>query len=450
MSTAVLILAAGHGSRMKSDRPKVLHHIGSVPMLWHAMQRAQMIKADKTIVVVGHGGEAVEKSAKTFDKNTDIIWQKQQKGTGHAVQQAADILKDFAGDVIILYGDTPFIRPQTLRAMQNARAAGNSVVVLGFEAKDPAKYGRLMMEGDQLDAIIEAKDCTEAQLDITFCNSGVIAAPAKTLFSLLNDMRNDNASGEFYLTDIVAIARAQGLSCTAISCEQAETQGINSRHDLATAEAAFQQSAQSAALDNGVTLTTPQSVHFAFDTDIAPDVTIEPNVFFGPGVLIQSGTTIHAFSHLEGCHIGPDCQIGPYARLRPGTTLKTAAKVGNFVEIKAADIKEGAKVNHLTYVGDAAIGAGTNIGAGTIFCNYDGANKYHIEVGNRVFIGSNSALVAPLTIKDDAFVATGSVITDNVPDAALAIARTRQINKPGLGKRLMEKAKAIKAAKTSK
>ena len=449
MSTAVIILAAGQGSRMKSDLPKVLHKIAGAPMLWHAMQRAQQIEAEKTVVVVGHGGELAEKSAMEFDAEASIVWQSEQNGTGHAVQQAADVLNGFDGDAFVLYGDTPFVQPETLDKMRVARK-DNAVVVLGFEAETPGGYGRLVMDGDQLDAIVEAKDCTAEQAAISFCNSGVICAPAPLLFSLLGDVGNENANGEYYLTNIVGIARARGLACTAISCDEAETMGVNSRLDLARAEAVFQGNARMEALENGVTLTAPDTVHFAFDTHIGRDAIIEPNVFFGPAVTIESGATIRAFSHLEGCHVARDCQVGPYARLRPGAELDLGAKVGNFVEIKAAQIDAGAKINHLSYVGDARVGEQSNIGAGAIFCNYDGVNKHHTEIGKRVFVGSNSALVAPVSIGDDGFVATGSVVTNDVEEGALAIARTRQVNKPGLGIRMMDRLRAAKAARNSK
>ncbi len=446
MSTATIILAAGQGSRMKSDLPKVLHKIGSAPMLWHTMQCAAQIEAEQTIVVVGHGGEATSDAAHEYNEDAKIVWQKEQNGTGHAVLQAQAELKDFDGDVIVLYGDTPFVKPETLQKMLGARAQ-NSVVVLGFEAANPGGYGRLKMNGDSLEAIIEAKDCTPTERDITFCNSGVICAPAPLLFSLLADVGNDNANGEVYLTDIVAIARARDLPCTAIMCTEAETMGVNSRQDLANGEAVFQQSARADAMENGVTLSAPDTVHFAFDTHIGRDTIIEPNVVFGLAVTIESGATIRAFSHLEGCHVARECIVGPYARLRPGAELDLGAKVGNFVEIKAAQIEAGAKVNHLTYVGDARVGAGSNIGAGTIFCNYDGVNKHHTDIGERVFIGSNSALVAPVSIADDGFVATGSVVTADVPEGALAIARARMVIKPSLGKRMMDRLRAAKAAK---
>ncbi len=444
MSTALIILAAGQGTRMKSDKPKVLHKLAGAPLFWHAMKLGQAIDTEKTVIVVGHGGEEVEFSARAFNPDVDIVWQHEQKGTGHAVQQADDVLKNFDGLVFVLYGDTPMISPETLTKMRKAWEDGSAVTVLGFHAVDPGGYGRLITEGNTLQEIVEAKDATDEQLSIRLCNSGVICATGSVMFDLLAEVDSNNASGEFYLTDLPAIAGRHGLSCRVITCDEAETLGVNSRTDLAAAEAAFQKRARAEALENGTTLEAPNTVTFAFDTVIGRDVIIEPNVYFGPGVTIETGAHIRAFSHLEGCHVSKNCVIGPYARLRPGAEISNGAKIGNFVEIKAAQIEDGAKVNHLTYVGDARVGAGTNIGAGTIFCNYDGVNKHHTEIGKNVFIGSNSALVAPLTIGDEAFIATGAVVTEDVPTTDMAIARTRQVNKPGLGKRLMDKLRAAK------
>ena len=444
MSIALIILAAGQGTRMNSDQPKVLHKLAGAPLLWHAMKTGAQIGADKTVVVVGHGGEAVEKSAQAFDPEAEIVWQREQNGTGHAVQQAASALDGFDGDAIILYGDTPFIRSETLETMLAAREDGSAVTVLGFNAEIPGGYGRLITDGSSLDAIIEAKDATDDQLSISLCNSGVICAPAPLLFDLLSGLTANNAGGELYLTDIVALARARDLPCRAIICDESETLGVNSRADLAAAEAAFQARSRTEAMENGVTMAAPDTVYFSYDTTIGRDVSIEPNVYFGPDVTVENAAEIRAFSHLEGCHISTKCIVGPYARLRPGAELAEGAKIGNFVEIKAAQIEAGAKVNHLTYVGDARVGEGTNIGAGTIFCNYDGVNKHHTDIGKRVFIGSNSALVAPVTIADDAFIATGTVVTENVGTGDMAIARARQVNKTGLGKKLMDRLRAAK------
>ena len=446
MSVAVIILAAGMGSRMKSDMPKVLHEIAGAPMLVHAMRSANDINAEKVIIVTGHGADQVEKAAFNYDEDVQTVHQAEQNGTGHAVMQAADALKDFKGDVLILYGDTPFIQPETLKAMLNKESDGNGIVVLGFHANDPAKYGRLVESKDGiLDAIVEYKDATDAQREINFCNSGVICADSKLLFSLLNEVKNDNASGEYYLTDVVALARAQDLNCAAIACTEAETLGVNSRLDLAEAEKVFQARARESAMENGATLIAADTVWLAYDTIIGRDVIIEPNVVFGPDVTIENDTRIRAFSHLEGCHVSKDAVVGPYARLRPGAELANGAKVGNFVEVKAAQIGEGAKINHLSYVGDAVVGADTNIGAGTITCNYDGVFKHKTEIGERAFIGSNTMLVAPVRVGHDAMTASGSVITKDVPDEALGFARARQDNKVGFALKIMNKLRAAKA-----
>lgn len=447
MSVSVIILAAGMGSRMKSEVPKVLHQIAGAPMLVHAMRAASGIDAQRIVIVTGYEADLVTHVATDYDENVLTAHQETQNGTGHAVQQAAAPLQDFAGDVIVLYGDTPFVQPETLQAMLDKKTEGHGVVVLGFHAADPAKYGRLITSnGGLLDEIVEYKDATKAQRDINFCNSGVICADAKLLFELLDDVTNDNASGEYYLTDVVGLARARGLSCAAISCDETETMGINSRNDLALAEVAFQTKARRDAMEGGVTLTAADTVWFAYDTIIGRDVIIEPNVVFGPDVTIENNATIRAFSHLEGCHVSKDAIVGPYARLRPGAELGNGAKVGNFVEIKAAQIGDGAKVNHLSYIGDADIGADTNIGAGTITCNYDGVFKHKTEIGERAFIGSNTMLIAPVRIGDDAMTASGSVVTMDVPDEALALGRARQKNKPGLAMRMMNKLRAAKAA----
>lgn len=447
MNIAVVILAAGMGSRMKSDLPKVLHPLAGAPMLVHAMRSAQSISASQMIVVTGHGSDMVSQVVGQYDETAETVLQKQQNGTGHAVQQAAELLNDFDGDVIVLYGDTPFIRPETLNEMLAQREKGHDVVVLGFHAADPARYGRLVIASDgSLDEIVEYKDATDDQRKIDFCNSGVICADAKLLFKLLDQIKNDNASGEYYLTDVVAIAREHGHNCVAVSCDEAETMGVNSKNDLAQAEKTFQQIARTEAMDNGVTLTAPETVFFSYDTIIGGDTVIEPNVFFGLGVTIENKATIRAFSHLEGCHVSAGAIVGPYARLRPGTELSANAKVGNFVEIKAAQIGIGAKINHLSYVGDADIGADANIGAGTITCNYDGVFKHKTTIGKHAFIGSNTMLVAPVKIGNHAMTGSGSVITKDVPDDALALGRARQDNKSGLAARMMQKLKAAKAA----
>lgn len=446
MSVAVVILAAGMGSRMKSELPKVLHQVAGAPLLVHTMRTAEQITAQKVVVITGHGADLVTTAATDYLEDAICVQQPEQLGTADAVKHAALALDGFQGDVIVLYGDTPFVRPETLKAMLAKRKEGASVVVLGFHAADPARYGRLKVVGDSLEAIVEYKDATEAERAIDFCNSGVICADASDLFSLLGDVTNDNASGEYYLTDIVGLARDRGLNCAAISCNEAETMGVNSRLDLSVAETTFQDAARYEALDNGTTLIAADTVYFSYDTIIGRDVIVEQNVVFGVDVTIETGARIRAFSHLEGCHVSRDAVVGPYARLRPGAELGNGAKVGNFVEIKNAQIGEGAKVNHLSYIGDAYVGEDANIGAGTITCNYDGVFKHHTKIGARAFIGSNTMLVAPVCIGDDAMTGSGSVITDDVDDEALAIGRAKQQNKDGLAYRLMSKLKAAKAA----
>lgn len=446
MQVSLIVLAAGLGSRMNSDLPKVLHPLAGVPMLHHALAAGRALEPSRVVVVTGHGAEAVAKAATAFDDACDCVLQDPQLGTAHAVAQAAPLLADVDGDAIVLYGDTPFVRPETLDAMRAARAR-HAVVILGFVPKDPARYGRLIVSGDQLERIVEYKDATEAERAIPLCNSGVVCAEARTLFRLVADVRNDNAAQEYYLTDIVELARQQGLSVGFVTCPEDETLGINTRHQLAAAEAAFQTRARAEALDNGVTLTAPETVFFALDTHIGRDATIGPNVIFGPAVTIESGAEIKGFCHLEGCHVSRGAQVGPFARLRPGAELAEDVHVGNFVEIKNSVLDEGVKVGHLTYIGDADIGEFTNIGAGTVTCNYDGVMKHRTQIGKRAFIGSDTMLVAPVTVGDDALTASGSVITADVPAAALAIARAPQVNKPGLATRLMEKLRAIKAAK---
>jgi len=444
MSTALVILAAGKGTRMNSDIPKVLHPIAQVPMLVHAMRAGSVLAPERTVIVTGHGAEAVAKVAQAEDEDARIVVQDQQLGTAHAVAQARAALDGFTGDVVVLYGDTPFLQPDTLERMIAARA-DNDLVILGFEAADPARYGRLVMNGDALERIVEFKDASDEERAITFCNSGLLACDAGTLFDLIDAVGNDNASGEYYLTDVVEIARDRGLSVTAVSCDEAQTLGVNSRADLAAADAVFQARARAELLDLGVTLMAPETVYLAADTVIGRDTVIEPNVVFGPGVTVESGATIRAFSHLEGCHVSRGAVVGPYARLRPGAELAENTRIGNFVEIKNAEIAEGAKVNHLSYVGDASVGAGTNIGAGTITCNYDGVMKHRTVIGENVFVGSNTMLVAPVTVGSGAMTATGTIVTRDVEPDALAVGRAKQENKPGYARKLFEMLKAKKA-----
>ncbi|MDA3858113.1 MAG: bifunctional UDP-N-acetylglucosamine diphosphorylase/glucosamine-1-phosphate N-acetyltransferase GlmU [Roseovarius sp.] len=444
MTTALILLAAGKGTRMNSDLPKVLHHVAQAPMLVHAMRSGQALAPDHTIIIAGHGAEKVSAAAQAFDASAQVVLQTEQLGTAHAVAQAAPALADYAGDALVLYGDTPLIQPETLEKMAAARA-DHDVVVLGFEAADPGRYGRLVMDGDSLERIVEFKDASEQERAIRLCNSGVVMVSAPLLFDLIAEVGNDNANAEYYLTDIIGIARARGLSATAVTCDESETLGVNSRTELAQAEAAFQARARADALELGITLPAPETVHFAFDTHVGRDTVIDQNVVFGPGVTIESGAHIRAFCHLEGCHVSRGAVVGPYARLRPGAELAEDTRVGNFVEIKNALIGEGSKVNHLSYVGDAEIGTESNIGAGTITCNYDGVMKHQTRIGNRVFIGSNTMLVAPVSVGDEAMTASGSVITEDIETGGLAIARARQTVMLGMARKLMDMLKAKKA-----
>ncbi len=452
MPTSLIVLAAGQGSRMQSERPKVLHEVGHAPLLMHALAAGASVGPDRVVVVVGHGGAAVEAALKADGADVHVVRQAEQLGTGHAVAQARAALEGVPGDAIVLYGDTPFIRAGTLRAMLDARAEGADVVVLGFEAAVPGRYGRLIVTpggaGDRLERIVEAKDASPGELAITLCNSGVIAADAQVLFDLIAQLGRDNAAGEYYLTDIVALARAGALSARVVTCPEAETMGVNTRADLAAAEAAFQRGKRAEAMANGATLTAPETVFFAHDTMLGRDVTVEPHVVFGPGVTVESGATIRAFSHLEGCHVSEGCVIGPYARLRSGAELDRDVRVGNFVEVKNAQVHQGAKINHLSYVGDAEVGARANIGAGTITCNYDGVFKHRTVIGAEAFIGSNTALVAPVRVGAGAMTGSGSVVTMDVADGALALGRARQVNKEGLARRLMAKLHLAKARRS--
>ncbi len=447
MDTALIILAAGKGTRMQSDLPKVLHPIGGVPMLTHVLATARALEPARTVVVTGHGAAAVEAAARDVDPEVQIAPQMEQLGTGHATAQAAEALDGFEGLALVLFGDTPFISEATLLAMREA-AARHDVVVLGFEPADPGRYGRLVMGSEGLDRIVEFKDATDEERTINLCNGGLMACRSPQIFELLAQVKNDNASGEYYLTDLVALARTRGLSATAVTCAEEETIGINTRAQLAQADAYFQARMRLEAMETGVTLMAPETVYFAQDTVIGRDTVVEPNVVFGPGVTVESGATIRAFSHLEGCHVSRGSVVGPYARLRPGAELAEDVRIGNFVEIKNSVINPGAKVNHLSYIGDASIGDNANIGAGTITCNYDGVMKHHTEIGADAFIGSSTMLVAPVTVGRGALTGSGSVITEDVPEDAIAIARARQVNRPGMAAKLFDMLRAKKAKKS--
>lgn len=443
---ALVVLAAGKGTRMKSDLHKVLHPIAGRPMLEHLLDSARKLTPEREVVVAGHGREQLEKALR--DRAT-IAVQEPQLGTGHAVQQAEQALAGFEGDVLILYGDVPFVRTETMRAMIERLHAPDApaVVVLGFEPEDPLQYGRVLAHDDgRIAMMVEYKDADEEQRACRLCNSGLMAVKSADLFDLLGKVGNDNAQGEYYLVDIVNIATLEGRDCAVIVTDDPdEVGGINSRGELAEAEARWQKKRRVQAMADGVTLIAPETVFFAWDTQLGRDVTIEPNVVFGPGVSVADNVTIHAFSHLEGATLETGTSIGPYARLRPGAVLKEGARIGNFVEMKNAVLGEGAKANHLTYLGDASVGANANIGAGTITCNYDGYFKHKTVIGERAFIGSNSALIAPVKIGADAIVAAGSAVTRDVADGELRLVRGEQLVKPGWADRFHDAMKKKKA-----
>lgn len=443
---AAIILAAGKGTRMKSDLHKVLHPIGGRPMLLHLMASVDALKPAKKVVVVGDKADQIEGA---LAGSADLAVQDSQLGTGHAVQQAEAALAGFDGDVLILYGDVPFVPSATMQSMIDRLNASDApaVVVLAFEPADPLQYGRVITDGDRVVKMVEHKDATEAERAVRLCNSGLMAAKASDLFALLAGVTDDNAAKEYYLVDIVNIANADGRSCAVVTTDPRDVAGINSRAELAAAEAQWQAFRREEAMAAGVSLKAPDTVWFSWDTEIGRDVTIEPNVFFGPGVRIADGATIRGFSHIEGASIASGCEVGPYARLRPGAVLEEKAKVGNFVEVKKAVLGRGAKANHLTYLGDATIGAGANIGAGTITCNYDGYFKYQTVIGENAFIGSNSALVAPVKIGRDAIVAAGSAVTRDVADGELRLVRGEQLVKPGWADRFHDAMRKKKSGK---
>ncbi len=442
MNVAAIILAAGKGTRMKSKLPKVMHELAGRSMLGHVLGSVARLDAKRTAVVVGPDMEAVSQAVAPVA----CVVQPEPLGTGDAVKAARDVLDGFEGAVLVLFGDTPFISSATLVNMIEARRAdpAPAVVVLGFRPADPGAYGRLVVDGGGLQAIVEARDASPEELAIDLCNSGVMAIDGQELFALIDAIGNDNAKGEFYLTDIVRIARGRGLTCVHIEADESELLGVNSRADLAVAEAIMQQSLRAGAMAGGVTLTDPSSVWFSFDTELASDVTIGPNVFFGPGVSVAAGAQIKAFSHIEGAQIAAGATVGPFARLRPGARIGEGARVGNFVEIKNALLEPGAKVNHLSYVGDARVGTGANVGAGTITCNYDGFNKSHTDIGAGAFIGSNTALVAPVKIGDGAIVGAGSTISKDVAGDALALTRAEQAVVKGWAAKFRERRGAAK------
>jgi bifunctional UDP-N-acetylglucosamine pyrophosphorylase/glucosamine-1-phosphate N-acetyltransferase len=438
-SCLAVILAAGEGTRMKSALPKVLHEVAGLPLVGHVVKAARREPGVKVALVVGREAEKVKAAVESFAPDAAVFVQAERLGTAHAVLAAREAIAAGHDDILILFGDTPLIEPQSLAALRAALANGADVAVAGFYAPDPTGYGRLIVKNGALVAIREHKDASEAERAIDFCNGGLMAVSGAQALSLLDAVGNANAKGEYYLTDIVEIAAACGLAVAATEAPYESILGINTRLELAEAESAWQARRRRELMLAGVTMHAPDTVHLCHDTEIATDAVVEPNVVFGPGVTVAAGARIRAFSHLEGAVVGENAEIGPFARLRPGTELRAKAKVGNFCEVKKAVVEEGAKVNHLTYIGDARIGAGANIGAGTITCNYDGFSKHHTEIGAGAFIGSNSALVAPVSIGAGAYVASGSVVTRDVPADALAFGRARQENKEGIGRRLRDR-----------
>ncbi len=442
---AAIVLAAGKGTRMNSATHKVLHPIAGRPMIEHLLASLRVLAPARTVLVVGEWREQLETA---LAGRAEFAVQEQQLGTGHAVQQAQGLLESFEGDVIVLYGDVPFVRAETMRAMIERLHAKDepAAVVLAFEPEDPLSYGRVIADGDRVTWMVEHKDASEAERAARLCNSGLLAARAEVLFELLGKVGNDNAQGEYYLPDVVNVAIDEGRVCAVVVTDDPdEVAGINSRAELAEAEARWQAARRVRAMAEGVTLAAPETVFFSWDTVLGRDVTVEPNVVFGPGVEVADAVAIRAFSHLEGAKLASGTSVGPYARLRPGAVLEQDAKVGNFVEVKNAVLGEGAKANHLTYLGDATVGAGANIGAGTITCNYDGYFKHKTEIGPRAFIGSNSALIAPVSIGADAIVAAGSAVSRDVADGELRMVRAEQLMKPGWADRFHDAMKRKKA-----
>jgi bifunctional UDP-N-acetylglucosamine pyrophosphorylase/glucosamine-1-phosphate N-acetyltransferase len=433
-----IILAAGEGTRMKSALPKVLHKIAGLPMVAHVAKAAESAGGEIALVI-GHGADQLRAAAQSFAPDAKTFVQEKRLGTAHAVLAAREAIAKGHDDILVMFGDTPLLEPDALLQARAELAKGATVVVVGFRTAEPTGYGRLIEENGALVAIREEKDCSEAEKKIGFCNGGLMAIAGEHALALLDAVENANAKGEFYLPDIVGIARRQGLQVVAIEASFENALGINNRAELAEAEAIWQRRRRRAMMLAGVTLIAPETVFFSHDTEVGAETIVEPSVFFGPGVKVAAGAKIHAFSHLEGATVGAGCDVGPFARLRPGADLREKAKVGNFCEVKKAIIEPGAKVNHLTYIGDARVGAGANIGAGTITCNYDGYSKFFTDIGAGAFIGSNSSLVAPISIGAGSYIASGSVITENVPDDALAFGRARQRTMPDKGRELRER-----------
>ena len=435
-SCLAIVLAAGEGTRMRSALPKVMHAIAGRSLLAHVLRAVAETKVTAAAVVVGPHQEAVAAEAERVLPAAQCFVQHERRGTAHAALAARPALERKPDDILIVYGDTPLIRAETLNELRAPLAAGAAVVVLGFRPTDPAGYGRLVVDGDKLIAIREEADASETEKAIGLCNGGIMALAGAHALSILDRIGDNNRKREFYLTDAVEIARSMKLDAAVVEAEEYDVRGINTKAQLAEAEAVLQKRLRHAALEAGVTMVAPETVFLSADTNFGKDVVIEPYVVFGEKVTVEDGAVIHAFSHLAGALVGKKCSVGPFARLRPGTRLGEGARIGNFVETKEAAIGDGAKVNHLSYIGDAAVGANANVGAGTITCNYDGTAKHRTTIGQNAFIGSNTALVAPVEVGDGAYVGSGSVITGNVPADALAIGRARQVVKENWATRL--------------
>ena len=435
-SCLAIVLAAGEGTRMRSSKPKVLHTVAGRSLLAHVLAAVAEAGVTSTAVVIGPGQHQVDAEAKRIVPNAATFTQQQRRGTAHAVLAAKAEIGKPVDDILIVYGDTPLIRPDTLSRLRAALAQGAAIAVLGFRPADPKGYGRLIMAGDELVAIREEADANPSEREIDLCNGGIMAFAGKSTLAILERIGDANSKHEFYLTDAIEIARGMKLRAVAVEVEEDDVRGINTKGQLAEAEAVAQKRLREAALSAGVTLIAPETVFLCADTKFGKDVVVEPFVVFGEKVTVEDGAVIHSFSHLVGAHVGKDVSVGPFARLRPGAELGEGVHIGNFVEIKAAVIEAGAKANHLSYIGDAVVGANANIGAGTITCNYDGADKHQTRIGKGAFIGSNSALVAPVEIGDGAYIGSGSVITADVPADALALGRGRQVVKEGWAQRL--------------
>ncbi|WP_034986911.1 bifunctional UDP-N-acetylglucosamine diphosphorylase/glucosamine-1-phosphate N-acetyltransferase GlmU [Bartonella florencae] len=442
-----IVLAAGEGTRMKSSLPKVLHKIAGLPLICHVIKQMETAGASQLAVVVGFAAKEVSKTVQSFAKDAMIFEQKERLGTAHAALSARVALQKEIDDVLIVFADTPLIEQNSLQQIRAQLADGADVVVAGFRAPEPTGYGRLLEKNGKLIAIVEEKDASDEEKKISFCNGGIFALNGKYALSLLEKVGNHNAKQEYYLTDIVSIAAHEGLDIRTVELPFENIVGVNNCFELFSADALWQKRKARDLMLSGVTILKPETVYFSHDTEIEPGVIIEPNVYFGLGVKVQSGAIIHAFSYLEGAVVGVDARIGPYARLRPGTELARSVKIGNFCEVKKAKVGEASKINHLSYIGDAEIGAGSNIGAGTITCNYDGFHKYKTIIGDHAFIGSNSALVAPLLIGDGSYIASGSVVTKNAPVNSMVFGRARQVIKEDYATKLRARLSANKQKK---